>query len=54
VRKGRIHTWDGKDWSYTSDWYEADMKILGPMIKTSAAAYAAEKKITQRDCSKEK
>jgi branched-chain amino acid transport system substrate-binding protein len=54
VRKGRVHTWDGKDWSYTSDWYEADMKILGPMIKTSAAAYAAEKKITQRDCSKEK
>jgi branched-chain amino acid transport system substrate-binding protein len=54
VRKGRIHTWDGKDWSYTSDWYEADMKILRPMIKTSAAAYAAEKKITQRDCSKEK
>jgi len=54
VRKGRIHTWDGKDWSYTSDWYEADMKILGPMIKTSAQAYAAEKKIAQRDCSKEK
>src|SRR5690349_10457846 len=54
VHKGRIHTWDGKDWSYTSDWYEADMKILGPMIKTSAKAYAAEKKITQRDCSKEK
>jgi len=54
VRKGRIHTWDGKDWSYTSDWYEADMKILNPMIKTSAAAYAAEKKITPRDCSKEK
>ena len=54
VRKGRIHTWDGKDWSYTSDWYEADMKILNPMIKTSAQAYAAEKKITPRDCSKEK
>ena len=54
VRKGRIHTWDGKDWSYTSDWYEADMKILSPMIKTSAQAYAAEKKITPRDCSKEK
>jgi branched-chain amino acid transport system substrate-binding protein len=54
VRKGRVHTWDGKDWSYTSDWYEADMKILGPMIKTSAKAYATEKKITQRDCSKEK
>jgi branched-chain amino acid transport system substrate-binding protein len=54
VRKGRVHTWDGKDWSYTSDWYEADMKILSPMIKASAKAYATEKKITQRDCSKEK
>jgi branched-chain amino acid transport system substrate-binding protein len=54
VRKGRVHTWDGKDWSYTSDWYEADMKILNPMIKASAKAYAAEKKIPQRDCSKEK
>ena len=54
VRRGRIHTWDGKDWSYTSDWYEADMKILNPMIKASAKAYATEKKITQRDCSKEK
>jgi branched-chain amino acid transport system substrate-binding protein len=54
VRKGRVHTWDGKDWSYTSDWYEADMKILRPMIQASAKAYAAEKKITPRDCSKEK
>jgi branched-chain amino acid transport system substrate-binding protein len=54
VRRGRVHTWDGKDWSYTSDWYEADMKILNPMIKASAKAYATEKKIAQRDCSKEK
>ncbi len=54
VRRGRVHTWDGKDWSYTSDWYEADMKILNPMIKASAKAYATEKKITLRDCSKEK
>jgi branched-chain amino acid transport system substrate-binding protein len=54
VRKGRIHTWDGKDWSYTSDWYEADMKILRPMIQASAKAYATEKKISPRDCSKEK
>ena len=54
VRKGRVHTWDGKDWSYTSDWYEADMKILRPMIQASAKAYATEKKITPRDCSKEK
>jgi len=53
VHRGRVHTWDGKQWSYTSDWYEADYKILRPMIDTSAKAYAAEKKITPRDCSKE-
>jgi branched-chain amino acid transport system substrate-binding protein len=53
-RRGRIHTWDGKEWSYTSEWYEADMKFLRPLIEASAKAYAAEKKITPRDCSKEK
>jgi branched-chain amino acid transport system substrate-binding protein len=54
VHKARIHTWDGKQWSYTSDWYESDAKLLNPMIKASADKYAAEKKFQQRDCSKEK
>jgi branched-chain amino acid transport system substrate-binding protein len=54
VRKGRIHTWDGTTWSYTSDWYEADNKFLRPIVEAQAKAYAAEKKITPRDCSKEK
>ncbi len=54
VARGRIHTWDGKEWSYTSEWYEADRKFLRPLIEASAKAYAAEKKITPRDCSKEK
>ena len=49
----RIHTWDGKQWSYTSGWYEADMKLLGPMIDAQAKKYADEKKITPRDCKKE-
>ena len=53
ARKARIHTWDGEKWSYTSDWYEADNKFLRPMIESSAKAYAAEKKIPQRDCAKE-
>jgi branched-chain amino acid transport system substrate-binding protein len=52
VRKGRIHTWDGKDWSYTSDWLEADMKFIRPLVDASAKAYATEKKITPRDCAK--
>ena len=52
ARKARIHTWDGKGWSYTSDWYEADMKMLRPMIDAQSAKYAADKKITPVDCSK--
>src|SRR5439155_263040 len=53
VHRGRIHTWDGKQWTYTSDWLEADKKVEQPLIEASARAYAAEKKITPRDCSKE-
>jgi branched-chain amino acid transport system substrate-binding protein len=53
VHRGRIHTWDGKQWSYTSDWLEADKKFEAPLIAASSKAYAAEKKITPRDCSKE-
>jgi branched-chain amino acid transport system substrate-binding protein len=49
----RIHTWDGTKWSFTSDWYEADQQIISPMIKRSAAAYLAEKKLPRRDCAKE-
>ena len=51
--KARIHTWDGKAWSYTSDWYTADQKLLRSMYETQAKAYAAEKKVPTRDCSKE-
>jgi branched-chain amino acid transport system substrate-binding protein len=48
VHRGRVHTWDGKQWSYTSDWYSADYKILQPMVEQSAKQYAAEKKITPK------
>jgi len=50
--EARIHTWDGSSWSYTSDWYTADYKMLRPMIDSSARKYAAEKGITPVDCSK--
>jgi branched-chain amino acid transport system substrate-binding protein len=53
VHRGRVHTWDGKQWSYTSEWIDADQKVIRPLIEASAKAYAAEKKITPRDCSKE-
>ena len=53
VHRGRVHTWDGSDWSYTSDWYQADYKVIAPLVASSAKAYASEKKITPRDCAKE-
>jgi branched-chain amino acid transport system substrate-binding protein len=49
----RVQQWDGKAWKTISDYYKADDKILAPLVKENAAKYAAEKKITARDCSKE-
>jgi len=49
-RTARIQTWDGKNWKITSDWYTADDQVLAPMVKESAAKYAAEKKITPVTC----
>ena len=49
----RVHTWDGKKWDFSSDWYESDGAIIKPMIKAGADKYAAEKKLTRRtpeDC----
>ncbi|WP_313076918.1 ABC transporter substrate-binding protein [Melaminivora sp.] len=47
----RIHTWDGKQWNYSSDWYKADDKVLGPLIKEHGDKYLADKKLTRRtDC----
>jgi branched-chain amino acid transport system substrate-binding protein len=48
-----IHTWDGKSWVVGKDHYEADMQIIKPLIRASAEKYAAEKKLTRRDCAKE-
>ena len=49
----RIHTWDGKQCNFSSDWYQADEQIIKPMVKAAADKYAAEKKIQRRtaqDC----
>ncbi len=49
----RVHTWNGKAWEFTSDWYQSDESIIKPMIRAAADKYAAEKKITRRtaeDC----
>jgi branched-chain amino acid transport system substrate-binding protein len=49
----RVHTWDGKKWNFSSDWYQSDEAVIKPMIKAAADKYAAEKKIERRtpaDC----
>jgi branched-chain amino acid transport system substrate-binding protein len=51
----RVHTWDGKKWNFTSDWYQGDEKVLRPMVMLASAKYAEEKKIkprTPEDCKK--
>ena len=45
----RIHTWDGKQWKFTSDWMQADEQIIKPLVKSTAAKYATEKKLTARN-----
>jgi branched-chain amino acid transport system substrate-binding protein len=51
--KVKIQQWDGKNWSFVSDWITPDQSIIRPMIEESAAKYAKEKGITPRDCAKE-
>jgi branched-chain amino acid transport system substrate-binding protein len=49
----RVHTWDGKKWNFSSDWYQSDEAVIKPMIKAAADKYAAEKKLERRtaaDC----
>ncbi|HLC07948.1 MAG TPA: ABC transporter substrate-binding protein [Methyloceanibacter sp.] len=52
ARTGRIQTWDGKNWKITSDWFTGDDKVIGPLVKETAAKYASEKKITPVNCPK--
>ena len=49
----KFQQWDGKKWKLISDWIKSDQTIVRPLIEESAAAYAKEKGITPRDCSKE-
>jgi branched-chain amino acid transport system substrate-binding protein len=51
--EARVQQWDGKEWKVISGYYKADLTILDPMVKDASAKYAADKKITPRDCSKE-
>ncbi|HJS33750.1 MAG TPA: ABC transporter permease, partial [Alphaproteobacteria bacterium] len=53
VQQARIFQWDGKQWVFQTEWLQADMKVVRPMYADAAKKYAAEKKITPRDCNKE-
>jgi branched-chain amino acid transport system substrate-binding protein len=44
----RVHTWDGSKWAFSSDWYQADDKVLRPMVLDAASKYAAEKNVQRR------
>lgn len=51
--KVKFQQWDGTKWKVVTDWVEGDKALVRGMIEESAAAYAKEKGITPRDCSKE-
>ena len=49
----RIQQWDGKQWKFVTDWIDPMWEVTRPMVEASAAAYAKEKGLTPRDCSKD-
>ncbi len=49
----RFQQWDGKAFKPLTPYMQADKALVRKMVDESAAKYAAEKKITPRDCSKE-
>ena len=50
--QARVHTWDGKEWKVSSDWYSGDKALTEPLVEEISAKYATEKTITPVDCSK--
>ena len=48
----RFHQWDGKAWKVISEMYTADRSVVDPLVAATSAAYAKERNITPRDCSK--
>ena len=53
AHSGSVQVWDGKKWTVTAGPYESDLQIIKPIIRASAAKYAAEKKVPPRDCAKD-
>jgi branched-chain amino acid transport system substrate-binding protein len=49
----KVQVWDGSKWkAVTPNWVYGDVAFIRQMVEEKAAAYAVEKKITPRDCSK--
>jgi branched-chain amino acid transport system substrate-binding protein len=48
----RFQVWDGKNFKAVTPFMAGDKAFIRKMVDESAAKYAAEKKITPRDCSK--
>ena len=51
--KVKFQQWDGSKWKVLTDWVDSDKPLVRDMIEESAAAYAKEKGITPRDCTKD-
>ena len=49
----KFQQWDGKEFKPVTPFMAGDRAMVRKMVEDSAAKYAAEKKITPRDCSKE-
>jgi branched-chain amino acid transport system substrate-binding protein len=49
----RFQVWDGKAFKPVSPYMAGDRVLVRKMVEEAAAKYAADKKITPRDCSKE-
>ena len=40
----RVHQWDGAKWTFSSDWYQSDDKVLRPMVMLASDWYQSEEK----------
>ena len=49
----KFQQWDGKEFKTLTPFMAGDRALVHKMVLEGAAKYAAEKKITPRDCSKE-
>jgi branched-chain amino acid transport system substrate-binding protein len=45
-----IQQWDGKRWTFVSDWISPIREVVRPMIEKASADYAKANKITPRSC----